>query len=309
VRHYTNNLAMIGLLATALGCGSGKGRSDEELDGLVTARKVVAEPIAIDKAVSDVAELRRALLQPHHVVADTLGSHAFRGSSSVRLSTGSGADPVETLDDETAIDFAASGAFRASLDNSREYGRHVVYSGDTLYLQPRFGKYHERAPTDPDEPGHIRDDIYATFGDYFDLVSAAAKLEDRGAVTHEGRAAHAVGFTLGERRKREYEASQKLWRNDAVVTELSGEVILDDATGAALSGTLSGSVAFARDGTNYTMAITAKHAISAVGTDPSIEPPPDDQTVATRVRSHELEQRDSLLEGIAPPLRKAPAPP
>jgi len=294
-------IAVCGLVA----CGSGSDRTDERLGGLVKAHTEVVEPVNAERAAADPAELRHALTQPHHRLAAALGAHQFHGTSKVRVNAGG--EQVEALDDETSIDYAADGSFHAQLDNSHDYGREIYFVGGELYLRPRYSKYHRRAPNNDGEPGELCDEIYATLGDYFDLVSHAAKPEDRGAVTQDGRPAHKIGIGLADApRPHEQTAEQKKWREEAVVDRLTGEVVVDDATGAVLQGTLHAEVAFVREGTTYAMTLDVTHAIGAIGGTVEVTAPPDDQTVATRIRPHELEERNELLEGIAAPARKAP---
>lgn len=299
--------AVIGAVAVPIGCGSGSSRSDEDLGGLVKRRKVAVEPVEVAVAATDPAELRRALMQPHSRIAQGLGAHSFRGTSKVRVTAND--EVVRALDDETAIDYAAGGDFRATLDNSREYGRHALFVDGTLYLRPRFGKYHKRPPTRDDEPAGIRDDIYATLGDYFDLVSAATTPKDLGTVAVDGRSGRKIELVMTDSpRQRTESASQKQWRERAEVLSVTGFVVLDDATGAVLDGALQGEVTFAHEGTIYTLAVEVTHKITAKSA-VEITAPPEEETVATRMRPHDLEQRDRLLEGIAPPLRKTPVPP
>ncbi len=305
-RPAVHRLATIAVAAT-LACGSGSGPSDEDLGGLVKRRKVAVVPVDVAAAATDPAELRRALMQPHSRIAGGLGAHSFRGTSKLRVTAGD--EVVRSLDDETAIDYAANGDFRAILDNSREYGRHALFVDGTLYLRPRFGKYHQRPPTSDDEPAGIRDDIYATLGDYFDLVSAAAAPDDLGSVTADGRSGRKIELVMSDSPLQRTEtASQKQWREQAEVLTVKGFVVLDDATGAVLDGALQGEVVFTQEGTTYTLSVEVTHKVTVTST-VEVAAPPEDKTVATRMRPHDLEQRDQLLEGIAPPLRKTPVPP
>ena len=75
-----------------------------------------------------------------------------------------------------------------------------------------------------------------------------------------------------------------------------------------LDGALSGEVTFTHGGKTYALTVEVTHKITVTSA-VEVTAPPDEQTVATRMRPHELEQRDTLLEGIAPPLRKTPVPP
>jgi len=294
-------------VAAAFGCGSGSAPADEDLGGLVKRRRVAVEPVDVAAAATDPGQLRRALMQPHSRIAQGLGTHSFRGTSKVVIAAN--VETVRALDDETAIDYSASGEFRATLDNSLEYGRHALFVDGTLYLRPRFGKYHKRAPTHVGEPAGICDDIYATLGDYFDLVSTAATGVDKGTASIGGRSAHKIELAMADSpRPRSEPLSQKQWRENLEVLSVGGEVVLDDATGAILEGSLHGEVAFTRDGTNYTMTVAVTHTLD-VGAAVQLAAPPDEQTVATRMRPHELEERDALFKGIAPPKSKTPVPP
>ncbi len=289
-------------LVVCAACGGGEGRPDEELEGLVVSTPP-PEPIDVAKAASSPAELARALAMPHHVSAAALGAHVFRGASKLRVVEG--ADEVEAIDDTTAIDYAADGSFRAILDNSRDYGRHAIYAGGTLYLRPRFGKYHARAPTERDEPAAICDEVYATFGDYFDLASNRVAVADAGAATVAGRSGRAITLSkAASERPRKQTLAQRKWRETIAVESIDGEVVLDDETGAVLRGKLTASVQFVRDGRTFQMTVEATHAIESVGGAVAVEAPAEDEIVATPHRSHELEERDALLEGIAPPAAK-----
>jgi hypothetical protein len=75
-----------------------------------------------------------------------------------------------------------------------------------------------------------------------------------------------------------------------------------------LDGKLDAEVAFVREGKTYAMTLEVTHTIGTIGTSPGVVAPPDEETVATQTRSHEADDRKKLLQGIASPERKAPAP-
>jgi len=294
------------VVAAAVLAGCSGGPATDNPGGLVHAPDRVVDSANAVKAATDAAELEHAMRLPHTRIAEELGPHRFRGSSELRVSAGN--EVVEQLGDETAIDFAG-GDFRATLENSHDYGRHAVFVNGVLYLRPRYGKYHRRPPVDDAEPGRIRNEIFATFGDYFELVAPGVAPRDAGPLRYHGREARKVELTLADApRARTERAAQRKWREDAVVNAVTGHVVPDAATGAPLGGELSAEVAFTRDGTAYTMALSANHAIEAVGELVEIAAPPPEQAVATPSRSHEIEERDQLLRGIAPPARKARMP-
>jgi len=88
-----------------------------------------------------------------------------------------------------------------------------------------------------------------------------------------------------------------------VVEELAGEVVLDVEKGVPLSVKLVGAVGFARDGRRFRMRVSITAAIGPIGATP-ISAPPDGEVVATPERLREVDDRDYLLQGIAPPIRK-----
>jgi hypothetical protein len=51
------------------------------------------------------------------------------------------------------------------------------------------------------------------------------------------------------------------------------------------------------------MAVKLDSSLSGIGTAAAIAAPPEDEVVATPERLREVDDRDELLKGIAPPLR------
>ena len=252
-------------------------------------------------------ELARALAMPHRLVSAALGSHAFAGTSTVE--TREAGTVVDVLSDTTAIEIDADGRFHAALANSKDYGREAFWTDGTLYLRPRWGKFHRRPANDADEPLQIRDEIFATLGAYFELVAAGSEISDKGAVQHAGRAARKVEIKLAPsaRAAPPVTGRQRAWRADAVVKAVTGEIVLDAESGAPLAGSLDAVVAFNRDGRGLEMHLVVSHAISAIGQPHPIGAPPLGDTVATPTRLKEVEDRDLLLKGIAPPTRSTGA--
>jgi hypothetical protein len=79
-------------------------------------------------------------------------------------------------------------------------------------------------------------------------------------------------------------------------------VVLDDATGLPLKAHLDATVAFVRDGKRLTMKLVLDQSV-APGT-VAVAKPEDEQIVATPVRLREVDDRNMLLQGIAPPAGK-----
>jgi hypothetical protein len=297
--------AVIALLLVA--CGrSGEGRPDKELGGLVVDQGSAPASIDVGRAAKDPAELARALELGHDHVVTLIGPHAMSGRSHLEVREGEA--PVEVLDDESAIQLDAKGNYHALLSNSKEYGREVFFVDGWMYLRPRYGKYHKRQPADDAEAARVRSEIFGTVAAHFELLASGVALSDGGATDVHGRKARKVVIASGKGKPPVESTSQRTWRETAVVKEVSGEIALDEKTGAPLRAQLRGTVAFQRDGRSFEMRLESSHELSAFGSVAAVTAPPDEETVADLVQRHELAERESPLQGIAPPSRKAPTP-
>jgi hypothetical protein len=281
-------LAAFVVFGGAAACGRARGQ----------AAPAAPEPDrpSIARAAADVDALG-ALLEARHRDAG-LGPHRFHGSQ--RLVVVADGEAVETLDEDALVEQAANGDLHASYTNSREQGREVYGAGGLVWTRPRYGKFHRRPPVEPDEAARAADDIYAAFGADFALVARAAALSDGGATTAAGRPARRVALALGPARP----GGGSGWRGTAEIEALAGNVTLDVATGALLEGKLAARVAFVRDGKRYTLQIDASHKIDDVGAAVAIVPPSEQDSAPTPPRSTDIEDREELLGGLAPPLRR-----
>jgi hypothetical protein len=294
-------IAAVAAVALA-GCGGSGGRPDEELGGLVVTRPQVT--VDLDRAADDAEALRAALTLPYHERVGKLGAHRFRGVS--ELSVSEAGTVIESLADRTSIDFAADGDYHATLDNSRDYGRHVYHVDGLLYLRPRYGKYHRRAPTEDAEPGRIASEVFATLGAYYEPLAAQAKVTDGGRIDHHGRPARRIELSRAARARAVKEtAPERAWRAELVVDAIAGEVVIDQTSGLALFGRLTGTATWVRDGRTFTLALRVEHDVTDIGATVAIVPPAAEQVVDTPVRSRELEERAQLLDGIAAPATPA----
>lgn len=307
-RAWTAALVVVAsCLGGAGGCGSSSGRSDEDLAGLVKRETHEAAPIDLDRAAIDPAELARAVLQPHRLTV-ALGGHTFKGTSSIVVTEEQ--QTVEDLQDETSIDMREDGSYHAVLNNSRDYGREAVFVDGTLYVGARHQKLSKRKPADDEEPSRIADEIAGTFAADLELVAHAAEVSDRGVVQVAGRPARTIVFKLapGEHEAPRQPLPQRAWRESIVVSALQGQASLDGETGLLLAGTLEATLGFSRDGRRFHMQLKATHELADIGSARTIAAPPEDRVVVVAEHHREAEERDKLLEGIAPPARKAPTP-
>src|SRR6185295_19266060 len=142
----------------------------------------------------------------------------------------------------------------------------------------------------------------------WDLLAQAAELTDRGALEVSGRSGRKIEIARSaDPRDPAAEAiAQRKWREARSIDELAGEVVLDAERGVPLAVKLTGKVGFVRDGRKFAMAVSVDSAISGLGTAAVIVPPPEGDIVSTPERRREVDDRDYLLQGIAPPLRRNP---
>ncbi len=301
----------VGGAVLAGGCGKRKSGAAETSPLLHTSAPH-DESVDVARAARDPEALRRALLRPHRA-GTALGAHRFEATSKMHVSE-AGAE-VEALELSESIELGRDGSFHVVAKNSKDYGREAFFipghDGDVksarLWIRPGFGKFHHRAPAEPDEPARLVDETFATLGADFDVVASAATVSDAGATTVAGRPAHKISLALGPARAHHEAVAERKWREGVTVQALAGEVALDDATGLPLSGQLSARVTFVREGHTYEMTLEASHAVKDVGATIAITPPAPADSVETPGRAHDFEDREELLHGIAPPAKRGPA--
>lgn len=298
-------LALVILVSACSGDG---GVKDEELEGLVVSPPDEQAAVDVDLALRDGRELGRALATPHHAIAEVVGAHQVKITS--RYEVSENGQVVDQLSDETTIEAAADGSYHALYNNTADYGREVVWSGGNLDQRPRYAKWHRRPPTTAAEPGQILDQMYAVAGDYFDLVAFAAEVSDKGAETVAGRSGRRVEIKLSPSPKKPPDQilTQRAWRETVGVQELSGDAVLDGDTGFPLQARFKAKLSFSRDGRTFQMVLEVGADLTGLGQPVTITPPAAEDVVGTPERLKEVDERDELLRGIAPPTRKGGVP-
>lgn len=290
------------LLSALLACGRDQGVSDDRLAGLVSEAK---PPTKIDviQAAKDPAELDRAMASGHDAVLAALGPH--RWSIETRTVVEEGGKPTDDLADKSVLELGDKGAFHGVYTNSADYGRESIFLDGKLYLRPRYQRWHGRAPETAAEPAQIRASYYDAIAATWELIAPGAELTDKGALASVGgRAGRKVQVKLAPtpRDNPPEPRSQRRWREARTVTALDGEITLDAETGVPLAATLAGAITFSREGRRFTMKVGLTATVELGAT--VITAPPDAEVVATPSRRGEVDERDYLLHGIAPPIRK-----
>ena len=293
----------VACLLACLACGRDQGVTDDQLKGLVASAPPLA-PIDVEQAAKDPAELSRALATTHGAVLVALGSHTL--AIETHTIVDEGGKPVSDLSDKTVLELGDGAAFHGLYENSADYGRETIFIDGKLYLRPRYQKWHGRAPETADEPAQLRDAYFGAIAATWDLVAPGAELTDRGVTAQvAGRAGRKIAFKLAPSpRENPHEAlSQRQWRESRTVSALDGEVTIDADKGVPLAIEMTGAIAFSRDGRRFTMKLSMKGGITKLGAT-AIAAPAETEVIATPTRRGEVDERDSLLHGIAPPIRK-----
>lgn len=304
--------AALALASWATACGRSEGVPDDKLGGLVVEPK---PPPKIDVAAAqkDPEELTRALTSSYGTIVAALGPHTY--TLETRTVVEEGGKPVNELSDRAVLELGDGGAFHGVYTNSADYGREAIYLPGpatdrdtvpgTLYLRPRYQRWHARSPETTEEPAEIRDRYVGAIGAIWELVAPGAELTERGAVQVAGRDGRKVEVKLTPtpRKNADEALSQRTWRQGRTVESLAGEVVLDAESGVPLAARLTGSVGFTRDGRRFTMKLELDAKVTARGA-VAIAAPATGDVVATPERKREVDERDFLLEDIAPPIRK-----
>jgi hypothetical protein len=297
-------LAALLTLGSVVACGRSQGVPDEELGELVAEPRQPDSKILLDRAAKDPVELGRALALPYRKVLEAIGPHTV--SIATLTTVEEAGKPVSTLGDKTKIEIGDAGAFHALYENDADYGREVTFSGGKLYLRPRYQRWHGRAPESADEPAALRDSFFEPIAATWDLLAPGVELTDKGAADASGRPGRKIMIALSPKpaKPKAETVAQKKWREQRTIEEVTGEVILDADKGTPLSIQLAGTVSFMRDGRRFKMKTSVTATLTAIGTPIAITAPAETEVVATPERLREVDDRDYLLQGIAPAIRK-----
>lgn len=298
------HLVAILTLGSAIACGRSQGVPDQDLGGLVEEPKPADAKILLDRAAKEPAELGRALARPYRKVLVALGPHTATLTSKTTVEEAG--KPVSSLQDTSKIEIGEAGSFHAVYGNDADYGREAIFVGGKLYLRPRYQRWHGRAPETADEPAALRDQFFEPIAATWDLLAPGIELSDKGAAEAAGRPGRKIAIQLSPKPEKQptETATQKKWREQRTIEDVSGEVILDADTGAPLSVQIAGTVSFMRDGRRFKMKTSLTGSLTAIGTPIAITAPLEGEVLATPERKREVDDRDYLLQGIAPSIRK-----
>ncbi|MEM9492085.1 MAG: hypothetical protein AAGC55_23260, partial [Myxococcota bacterium] len=264
--------------------------------------------IDLDRAASDARELLRALRMSHVRVGSVLGAHRIECTASVEVKAG--AEVLDQLTVTTALDYADSGEFRGVLENSADYGREIIYTDGLLYLAPRYGLFHRRPPEHQDEPVELRDQLFGELAAHVEVLAGGLAVSAAAPAEHGGRSARTVTLAAAatQRPPSGTDRPGAAWRDSIRVTEASGTIALDSETGIPLHATVRGAAAASESGRALTVTVAVDYRVIRGGQAVAIAAPPGERWLDTPLRSREIDQRETLLRGIAPPRKRTSAP-
>ena len=298
------------MLCAALAGGCAKGAKEAKGNEAAQRRTVASAPPSVPDATlaaQDPDELERAFAASRRA----LGAGRLHAKSKVSVAgvQADGSDAPDELYEDALVERAANGDLHARYENSRDQAREIVASGGQVWLRPGFGKFHRRAAVDPAEAERAANDMSGVLAADFDLVAAQAAVSDGGAAKVGGRTARRVVLALGPARARAAQAhtGTRAWRDGANVEALSGEVFVDDATGAVLGGRLEARVGFMQNGHRKVMALSASEEMADLAGAVAVAAPDEADSVTSPGRSTDFEDREELLSGLAPPARRGGA--
>ncbi|HEY0987328.1 MAG TPA: hypothetical protein VGD80_09770 [Kofleriaceae bacterium] len=297
-------LAILALCTTA--CSRSQSTADQDLPGLVVEARRGEATIDVERATGDPAELGRALGRPYRATLAALGPHSVAVSTVTTVSEAG--QPISELSDHAQIDNGDSGAYHAIYTNSADYGRETTFINGKLFLRPRYQRWHARGPEAPDEPEALRDQYFDAVAAVWDLLAPGVELADRGQIQISGRTGRKIEVKRASdpAQPPDEPIAQRKWREQRSIDDVSGEVVIDAEKGVPLVVKLAGSLGFSREGRRFAMKVSVDSTISGLGSAAAIAVPPEGEVVATPERLREVDDRDYLLQGIAPPLRRNP---
>jgi hypothetical protein len=199
--------------------------------------------------------------------------------------------------------------------NDADGGREVFYTGRELAVALRYGKMIRRAAEEP-EPMRLLEEALGGPSTAWEIAGPAAVVEQasselfggaRATRYRIGRAKHARAAVTEDPRGADRLFGLRAWRGSASITALSGDLVIDDATGALMKADIVATFAAEQEGQALKGVVETHTVLTEVATTPPIErPPAEDLALRQRIVP---EQRD-LLKGLPSSVRLSePSPP
>jgi hypothetical protein len=195
-----------------------------------------------------------------------------------------------------------TGNWRLREENDRDGGREVVLYGRELAVALRYGRMIRRVAEEPEPARLLEEGLGAPFAAY---ELCAGRLEATGGARIAG--GRATGYTLAlgtgaaPSKPRLPFAGLRAWRGAAVLDTLSGQAVVDDATGALLGFDLTATFEARGELGPEQGTVEVHAAVSDVGATPAIERPAAEEL---SLRQRTVPEARELLQGLAQPERR-----
>lgn len=234
-------------------------------------------------------------LGPHRVTARSKLTRTARGNKEIKQALSIVAD--------------GQGHYSVRKQTSEQYGVELIFTGKWLYSRLRYQPFSRRLPADDKEPGRLLNKHYGLLAAYLRLLGPFTAITRGSASRYEGR--EAIILSLARRNAPADPPAgvalerAKRWRRSIDVEALSGKVVVDARTGAALKAELEARFSFAlprgeapktgiprelsseRGG----VALSFEQTISEIGKRQQIVAPPEDERMDLRRRRLEIERQ------------------
>jgi hypothetical protein len=291
-------------LASAIGPLAACNHETDERLGIDKKARAEWDPKALDSE----GELEKAVTVSAAEVAKKLGSHRLSQSAKMQLQTGA---KKSSLEEKWKFEIDGKGGVHANHENDHGFGFETLVVDGSIYARPLYGRYVRRA-IEGDEIERLQAEQMNVLSGYLQVLGRFAERKEGGAVTHLGRPAHKVLLSLaGSPSRLRDKDPNHVWRKNMKVSALSGEVIVDDASGLPLKAQLDATYTTQRqplidDSGAQTprpgeiqVVLAYRGDVEDVGVVPALTAPSD--FVANANRPRPMLDRQELLEGLVTP--------
>jgi hypothetical protein len=199
-----------------------------------------------------------------------------------------------------------SGNYRLREVNDRDGGREVVFTGRELAVALRYGKMIRRAAEEP-EPTRLLGEALGGPWAAWEIAGPAATVEPVGNELIGNARASRYRLSLKPGAPRPPAgAGLRAWRGSVAVGALSGEVAVDDASGAVMKADLSATFTAEDDGHRLPGAVEVHAALADLGGVPAIARPAAEDLA---LRQRTVPEQRELLSGLPSTHAAEPAAP
>jgi hypothetical protein len=254
------------------------------------------------------ATLAEALRPPFFVAAlRRMGGGHFHGTARFAAGPEAPSDAVTTTTDAW---LDRTGNYRMRELNDRDGGREVVLYGRELSVALRYGKMIRRAAEEPEPTRLLEEGLGAPWAAW-ELMAPDAAIERVGTQLVGG--AKATEYRLSRARGARTEPAEpaagdrpyaglRAWRGTATTGNLTGRVLVDDATGAVMQADLSATFSLKNEGRVVQGALDVHTALTDVASPVAVERPPGEDLA---LRQRTVPEQRELLGGL-PTTRAVP---